>query len=457
MLTLIEHLPKELVGTNVLGYLSLKDIVMFERSCGSKKSHQLFLNLIPYCAAVELPHKNHADIAIIDWLDKRKCKVSYLIISLVGDNPCLYAKNIKVNNFVMNIDSKTTIESLKLFLDYNIGYKVRSINVTGNLDREVMEQLSACTGNVKQLTINYSDNCNDWLTVNILKRWKLTEFNSIGLVMSFDLVSLIVKTCTELTSIKLYSDTVDDAAVIAIAQHCPKLGTLHLLSRTITWTSLITLSERGLPLEELYISSIPHIPTADIARRCSHALSCIRYLNTDNLHQNGQDFTLLLPYKTGLTSVCFNSFSDSYIPLLTQHCHKLTVIEVYNESFPVSGLLSLCRANPLLQVLYYFSKHIVNDIVLIELIHACPHLHTLWLQHETDITDIGILALSEHCHQLQELQVCRSHKVTEIAVLQLLQRSRKLTTLMVSSSSLSEETWTQLDKNTQKRVRRICV
>ena len=97
MLRLLEDLPVELVGTNVFSYLSLKDIVMLERACGSKTSHQLFLNLIPYCAAVELPHKNHADIAIIDWLDKRKCKVSYLIISLVGDNPCLYANNIKVN------------------------------------------------------------------------------------------------------------------------------------------------------------------------------------------------------------------------------------------------------------------------------------------------------------------------------------------------------------------------
>ena len=45
-------------------------------------------------------------------------------------------------------------------------------------------------------------------------------------------------------------------------------------------------------------------------------------------------------------------------------------------------------------------------------------------------------------------------QVTETAVLQLLQRCRKLTRLEVSSSSLSEETWTQLDKNTQKRVSR---
>ena len=48
MLSLIENLPMELVGTNVLGYLYLKDIVMLERACGSKTSHQLFLDMIPF-------------------------------------------------------------------------------------------------------------------------------------------------------------------------------------------------------------------------------------------------------------------------------------------------------------------------------------------------------------------------------------------------------------------------
>ena len=47
MLTIIECFPVELVGMKVLGYLSLRDIVMLERASNSKKSHQLFLDLIP--------------------------------------------------------------------------------------------------------------------------------------------------------------------------------------------------------------------------------------------------------------------------------------------------------------------------------------------------------------------------------------------------------------------------
>ena len=149
-----------------------------------------------------------------------------------------------------------------------------------------------------------------------------------------------------------------------------------------------------------------------------------------------------------------NYFCDSYIPLLTQHCHKLTKVAVYHNIYFVADILSLCRANPLLQKLRCCSLCSVTDTALKELIHACPHIHTLWLPYETDVTDIGILALSEHCPQLQMLIINKCYKVTETAVLQLLQRCRKLTRLEVSSSSLSKETWTQLDKNIQKRVSR---
>ena len=257
-----------------------------------------------------------------------------------------------------------------------------------------------------------------------------------------------------MTSVVLNSYNIDDAAVIAIVQHCPKLKTLILRSGNIAWTSLLTLSERGLPLKELDFYCIPNIPTVDIARRCSHALSCIRHLSTNYLNDNSQDDIMLIPYMTGLTSVEFNNDYKIIIPILTQYSHKLTQIRVNNKDFSISSIVKLCHANPVLQVLNIGFEFDVTDTALIELLHACPHLHSLRLSYETDITDIGILALSEHCTQLQWLDVRKNKHLTEAAVLQLLQRCHKLTTLEVSSSSLSEETWTQLDKNTQKRVSR---
>ena len=159
---------------------------------------------------------------------------------------------------------------------------------------------------------------------------------------------------------------------------------------------------------------------------------------------------------TELTSVRLDYNCHSYTPLLIQHCHKLTSITLDLSCCGIYDVLPLCHINHIQQFRVYNSKKgtVITDTTLIELMHACPHLHTLYLPYETDITDIGILALSEHCHQLQWLAIRSAYNVTDVAVLQLLQRCCKLTRLEVSSSSLSEETLTQLDKNTQKRVNR---
>ena len=334
MLRLLEDLPVELVGTNVFGYLSLKDIVMLERACGSKKSHQAFMEQIPQIQPVVLPSSKHTNISTMNWFAYRQCKLYSLYLLLPGDNPGLGVINLKVDYFDLQIDSNITIERMNPLLESNMGFKVKEISIYANQNKEVIEQLSACTENVKQLTIINSYNCMDWLTADILSRWKL---KAISLDTTLSAVLLIVQTCTELTSIKLYSDNINEAVVIAIAQHCTKLETLLLRSSNITWTSLLALSERCLLLEELYTASISNIPTADIDRRC---------------------------------------------------------------------------------------------------------------------TDTCMLALSEHCPQLQWLDISIAKQITEVAVLQLLQRCPKLTKLEVSSSSLSKETWTSLDKNTQKRVRR---
>ena len=146
--------------------------------------------------------------------------------------------------------------------------------------------------------------------------------------------------------------------------------------------------------------------------------------------------------------------TTTYIPLLAQHCSQIHTLHLSGRLTFTDEIANLCRVNPLLQVLWNTSLEPPTDIALIELIHACPHLHTLYLPYETEITDISILALSEHCPHLEKVCIYYCKKVTEAAVLQLLQRCRKLTKLHISSSSLSKETWTKLDKNMQKRVRR---
>ena len=89
----------------------------------------------------------------------------------------------------------------------------------------------------------------------------------------------------ELTSIKLNPNkNINDAAVIAIAQNCPKLEKLEIhININITYKCLLALSEQRLPSKELNMPTIPNIPSADIAVRCSHAFSRNRNINTYNL------------------------------------------------------------------------------------------------------------------------------------------------------------------------------
>ena len=71
MLNLIEHLPVDLVATDVLRYLSLRDIVMMERACICKKSKQLFHYLITHCPPVEFPYCKYKNIQALNWLSTR--------------------------------------------------------------------------------------------------------------------------------------------------------------------------------------------------------------------------------------------------------------------------------------------------------------------------------------------------------------------------------------------------
>ena len=232
MLRLLEDLPVELVGTNVLGYLSVKDIVMLERACGSKKSHQAFMEQIPHSPSVELPYNKIPTLLTLQWFAKRKCRIRSVDVKLIADNPVFNVTNLKVNNFRLLLDSDTTAKSLKLLIDINMGGKVKEIDIRGNQNRAVMEQLSDCTRNVQTLNFRFPENCMDWLTAEILSRWKLTEIHLYGLGITTTVVLLIVSTFPDLTRVYFTCKGIDDAAVIAIAEQCPKLETLSIDSRT---------------------------------------------------------------------------------------------------------------------------------------------------------------------------------------------------------------------------------
>ena len=219
MLNLLEHIPLSLMSSDVLGYLSIKDIVMLERACGNKKSQHCFLELLLNRPPVVLPSSKHRDILALEWFSKRRCRIYSLTIQLSDDNPALYLESLILENIILEIKSDATIKNLTDIIESNICNLVTRIDINGDQNSEMIEQLSACTENVTQLTIKNSDDCIDWLTKDILSRWKLTEVFLLGCAITVQSVLLVVQTCSELTSIKLYSDNINDTAILAVAQH----------------------------------------------------------------------------------------------------------------------------------------------------------------------------------------------------------------------------------------------
>ena len=156
MCKLIQDLPVELVGSKVLGYLSVRAIVMLERACNSKKSHQALLEQIPHCPPVDLPCYKYKKKPVLEWLAKRQCKICFLGIGFPEDNHCLHVKNLEVDHVCLDIMSVLTMESLEYLQESTIVSKVRSVNIIIDQNRVVMDKLSVCARNVEHLRVRNS-------------------------------------------------------------------------------------------------------------------------------------------------------------------------------------------------------------------------------------------------------------------------------------------------------------
>ena len=244
--------------------------------------------------------------------------------------------------------------------------------------------------------------------------------------------------------------------MIALAQHCSRLKKLNFSNCQITATSLIALSERGLPLEEFSIPSIP-IPSAEIAAQCAHALSRIRELSTYDIVAN---WNVIIQYMTGLRGLHLNNSKDHLlVPHMVPvhgHCTGLEVLLIGTfSSIAPQQLCELAARCPHLHTLSNVSKCSVSNTVLVELAHSCPHLQKITLYSISEVTEEGVLTLAVHCRQLRVL-VLSYITVTEETVRQLAQHCRHLTKLQVSVYERQGEAMAQCYKDySSKEIRAL--
>ena len=198
-----------------------------------------------------------------------------------------------------------------------------------------------------------------------------------------------------------------------------------------TVTSLIALSKRGLPFEELDIPMIP-IPSAEIASQCAHALSRIRELRTEFYEDRINELLYAIQYVTGLRELHLESSVDHllvpHLLLQGQCCAGLESLTIGSGSSitaeQLSELVSRCTR---LNTLYSIHVNCISEAVLVELARSCPHLQKVTLGF-CAVTEKSVLALAAHCRQLREIDLGRT-TVSDETVRQLAQHCRRLTSI----------------------------
>lgn len=432
-------------GHHVLGYLSVLDLILLERSAASKTSRQIYLNYMPYCPSIQLCEKYQQNLLALNYFQRMRCPIYQVKV-------CLPAYNLGTNfslidKISLEIIANINIANITLMMEPRVGLKVISLIVKGNQDVSVMKQLSSCIPNVTHLCIHSSVNYESWIDCVISAGWKLDTISVIGSIGVTVLLRLRAALCPHLEVLKLAGvGDVNDSTIATIAQSFPKLRVLALAGGAYTHVSLMALSERGLPLEELVIPWIPPIPKPDRSS-CMHALSRIRKLCTARiLTPLKQHIYALEVMRGGLQELQLSSLSDHALvrDLLQGHCAGLqTVLIGFNSSITLLQFAALVRCNRDLRVVTICHRECTDDAVLIALAQNCPQLQELRLQGQSgNMSDTALLALSTSCPQLRLLSIAQCRQVSEGAVLQLLQRrtSSLLHRLEVALTSLSEET-----------------
>ena len=387
MIEFIEQLPTELLCTHMISYLELRDLVKLESATSKHSSNQLVILFLPRCSPIDYS-SIRGNCKLKSWLVDKKVRIESWPLSLPEDIVC--SENYtSVNSFDLYISGMSSSNIIKHLQSISIGTRIRTLRPNLRMTVDLMEQLVSYMPNVRKLVCHYTGTDSkvesyNWLTNKILSTWKLEEFFMSH--VSSVTITRMTPYLQDVTVMDLSASVMDDAAVTAIAQHCPKLKTLKLWKGTYTVSSIIELSEQALPLEWLNLPYIPTIPDADTARRCGPALSRIRNSFTSEItkHNNIDTAIHCTPYLTGIQYLTLDSSDDpGLLPLLAQHCHSIECIHLDSYDLSLPDVLALCQANASLEYIQS-SVHLppLTDDMLLALEQSCPRLKFNGLSYE---------------------------------------------------------------------------
>ena len=254
-----------------------------------------------------------------------------------------------------------------------------------------------------------------------------------------------------------YQHKLTDVALCAIAKHLPKLELLNLSyagagDNEISDGGVIALAQKCTALKTLLLCGIPVTDAAllAVAEHCPE----LQVLTVDDCEDISDTGVIALVQRCAalksldLENTCV---TDDAVSAAAKNCPYLEALYLgtcegsdFRRNVTDNALRTIAKYLPKLQVLHLDDRSCVSDAGVIELVRSCTALKTLDVC-DTFITDAAVLAIAKHCPIIEDLNLCLTNHdssrtftvLTDESVVALGQNCPRLRVLNLSWSAVT--------------------
>jgi len=205
-----------------------------------------------------------------------------------------------------------------------------------------------------------------------------------------------------------------DVALCAIAKHLPKLELLnvnYLRSNGISDDGVIALAQECTALKTLRLCAIPVTDAAlsAVAEHCPE----LRILSVGNCYHISDTGVIALVQRCAalksldLENTCV---TDDAVSAAAKNCPYLEELHLgalecdFKWDVTDNALRTIAKYLPKLQALHLEDRERISDAGVIELVRSCTALKTLDVS-DTLVTDAAVVAIAKHCPIIEDLNL----------------------------------------------------
>jgi hypothetical protein len=464
-------LPEAVIRSVLIGWIPLKNVARLDLAFCSSKLRPAFLNLafgphVRYSMPKSAQYEQSAQ-----WLITRSARVDGIRLErgLVVDH-ILRDKLLSLESGYLRwitVSENAHVCEMRVVRDLcDIGMNLRKLTILGSsrireLWDDRLEALTRACHKLEHLEIS-SVTCTSEGLSAALRHCENIVSLKISVVQCTEPLQVAVPTLQDL---RIYGSTVDDTTLVAIAENCKVLHTMHIFGsasregRRFTEEAVRAVLHGCLLLRETdveFAKGISQQLRVELARRCN--FNDLNFEGWSNL--DGALARAVLSVSPALEQLRFVSWSgltNATLAAWVQHCPLLTSLELgHHRNITTEGLLQVIKpGNKLRSIILTYSRQLGNEVVLAlaqhcpllevcalpgirltdatvaKLAEGCPRLWNVVLCG-ADVGDVGVTALAAHCPVISRHRLDRCPNITKDGVRTLKKCCAKLKTLSVS-------------------------